>query len=194
MKPLLTSLALPLVVCATLLQAQTPSRQDTVQTWFEQGRAAFFRDDYPTAKKLLLQVNKADPKHQPTIIMLRNIKLAEEAQAAKAATLEGKMKRIIIASLDLTDTKVPEALEFLQLKAAELNPSGAKPNFILRLDEAAQKQTITLKLSKVSLHDALRAVAGAGGLEVVYDRFAVTVQPRGAAPPTPPAAEPKRPQ
>jgi hypothetical protein len=190
MKSLLFILALS-VAAGVGLEAQTRSKHDTVQAWFEQGRAAFFRDDYITAKKLLLQVNKADPKHQPTIILLRNIKMAEDAQAAQAATVEARLKRLVVPTLDLTDTKVPEALEFLQLKAAELSPK-AKPNFIMHLDENARRQTITLKLSKVSLFDALRAVAGAGGLEVVYDRFAVTIQPKGTAPPTVPATEPKK--
>jgi hypothetical protein len=192
MNPILSILTLS-AAASIGLEAQTRSKHDTVQAWFEQGRAAFFRDDYVTAKKLLVQVNKADPKHQPTIILLRNIKMAEDAQAAKAATVEGRMKQLVIPTLDLTDTKVPEALEFLQLKAAELSPN-AKPNFIMHLDENARRQMVTLKLSRVSLHDAIRAVAGAGGLEVIYDRFAVTIQPKGTAPSTVPTTEPKKAQ
>jgi hypothetical protein len=180
------------LLAATPLAAQSRSANDTVQAWYEQGRAAFFRDDLATAKRLLLRVNKADPKHQPTIILLKNIQLAEQAQAARNSTLEGRMRRLIIPTLDLTDAKVAEALEFLQLKAAELTPNGPKPNFILRVDAKTGAQTITLKLNKVSLHDALRAVAGAAGMEVVYDQFAVTIQPRSPEPSPAPSESPAR--
>jgi hypothetical protein len=159
---------------------------------YQEGQAAFFREDFVTAKAKLAQVLRLSPRHQPTIIMLKNIELAEAAAAAKNATLEGRAQRIVFPTLDLVDAKVPEILDFLQTKSGEVAGADGRPNFIVKLDPAAEKQTITLKLSKVTLYDALRAVADAANLEVAYDRHAIIIKSRGIDPP-PAAPEPKTP-
>ena len=177
------SLVLWFVLFLAGASGQTPPlpRTTTIQDLFDAGKAAFFRDDFATTKRLLTAVNKADPKHQPTVIMLRNIALAEKAEAAKRNSLEGRMQRMVIPQLDLQEARVTEVLDFLQLKAAELSAGGAKPNFIVKLDEAAARQSITLKLTQVSVSDALRALATTAGLEISYDQFAVTIRSKTAA-------------
>jgi hypothetical protein len=154
----------------------------TIQEVFDEGKSAFFRDDYATAKRLLTQVNKADPKHRPTIIMLKNISMAEREAAAKANSLEGRMRRTTLPRLDLVDASVPEVLEFIQIKAAEVSKDGAKPNFVLRLTEEDNKRTVTLRLSEPTLYSALAALATLADLNVSYDAYAVTIRSRSLVP------------
>jgi hypothetical protein len=165
-----------------------PPRSPTVQETYNEGKAAFFRDDYATAKRLLTQVNKADPKHRPTIIMLKNISMAEREAAAKAASLEGRMRRTVLSRLDLVDARIPEVLEFLQIKAAEAGGDGARPNFVIRLDEPDLKRPITLRLSQPTVHSALAALATLADLDVNYDDYAVTIRSRSLAPAVTPAS------
>jgi|GEM_PF-2349745 len=163
-------------------------RKPTVQEVFNEGKAAFFRDDYATAKRLLTRVNQADPSHRPTIIMLKNIAMAEREAAAKAASLEGRMRRTVLPRLDLVDARIPEVLEFLQIKAAEISPDGARPNFVIRLDEQDAKRPVTLRLTQPTLHAALAALATLADLEIRYDEHAVTIRSRSLVPATPAAA------
>lgn len=169
-------------VLAGLALAQEAKKPPTMQEIYDAGRAAYFYDDYATAKRLLTLVNKADPKHRPTIIMLKHISMAEEVAAARAASLEGRMKRMMIPRLELDDTSVIEVLDFLRIKAGELYAEGAKPNFILKLDGEKEKQKVTLRLGRVSLYEALNALVSAAGLEAVYDRYAVTIQAKSDVP------------
>jgi hypothetical protein len=157
-------------------------RPPTIQETFNAGRAAFFRDDFATAKRLLTQVNKADPKHRPTIIMLKNIAMAEQEAAARANTLEARMQRTTLPRLDLSDARVPEVLEFIQLKAAEVSKDRTKPNFVIRLTEQDQKRTVSLQLSQPSLHAALAALATLADLDIRYDTHAVTIRSRSLTP------------
>jgi len=185
------------VALATLVSPAAHSRAadtkaPTIQDVFNEGRAAFYRNDFATAKRLLTQVNKADPKHRPTVIMLKNIRLAEQEAAAKANSLEGRMKRTVLPRLDLVDARVPEVLEFIQIKASEVTKGGAKPNFVIRLTDEDQKRPVTLHLSQPTLHTALAALSTVADLDIVYDQYAVTIRSRSLAPATPaaPAATP----
>ena len=166
------------------------TKPPTIQEVFDQGRSAFYRNDFATAKRLLTQVNKADPKHRPTIIMLKNIRLAEQEVAAKANSLEGRMKRTTLPRLDLVDARVPEVLEFIQIKASEVTQGGAKPNFVIRLTEEDQKRPVTLHLSQPTLHTALAALSTVADLDIVYDQYAVTIRSRSLAPATPTPSTP----
>lgn len=183
------------VALSTLLTPLAASRAadtkpPTIQEVFNQGRSAFYRNDFATAKRLLTQVNKADPKHRPTIIMLKNIRLAEQEVAAKANSLEGRMKRTTLPRLDLVDARVPEVLEFIQIKASEVTQGGAKPNFVIRLTEEDQKRPVTLHLSQPTLHTALAALSTVADLDIVYDQYAVTIRSRSLAPATPAPSTP----
>jgi len=191
-----TLISMGLIVTATLGGGLMESalgaepKQRTIQEVYEAGRAAYFRDDFATAKRLLAQVNKADPKHRPTIILLKNISLVEREAAAKANTLENRMRQVTLPRFDLVDARVPEVLEFLQIKAAEGRKDGVKPNFIVRLTEQDEKRTVTLKLSQPSLHSALAALATLADLDIRYDTYAVTIRSRSLVPAAPEPAEP----
>ena len=177
----LFALLLSIPAWMEVAQAQETKRPPTMQEIYEAGRLAYFHDDYVTAKRLLTQVNKADPKHRPTIIMLKHISMAEQVAAAKAASLEARMKRMTLPRLELEESSVIEVLDFLRLKVGELYSEGQKPNFIIKLDAEKERKKVTLKLAQVTLYDALNALASAAGLETVYDQYAVTIQPKGEA-------------
>jgi hypothetical protein len=190
MKPTAASL----VVLALLLgtsppsPAADPAPPPSIQDVYDQGRAAFFRNDLATAKRLLTRVNQADPRHRPTVIMLKNIAMAEKEAATKANSLEARLRRTTLPRLDLADTRLPDALEFIQLKAAAVSADGHKPNFVIRLTEEDLRRPVTLQLSKPSLHTALAAVATLADLDIIYESHTVTIRSRRLAPAT--AAKP----
>lgn len=157
----------------TQLQAAAPARKMTLQQMYDEAKLAYYLNDFAKAKPLLVRVNRADPNHRPTAIMLKNIELAEQDTARQAASLEGRMKRITLEKFEVEEAKVPEVLDFLQLKATEAG--HAKPNFIVRLDDTTARQAVTLRLRRISLYDALRSLETAADLEIRYDTHAVTV-------------------
>ncbi len=176
-----------LIALATLTGTAPPSpaadrATQSIQDVYNQGRAAFFRNDFATAKRLLTRVNQADPNHRPTIILLKNITMAEQEAAAKTNSLEGRLRRTSLPRLDLADARVPDVLEFIQLKAAEVSADRTKPNFVVRLTEEDQRRSISLQLNQPSLHAALAAVATLADLDVVYDSHTVTIRSRRLTP------------
>ncbi len=176
----LANLGLGLAVTSNAAAAEP--RKRTIQEVYDEGRAAFFRNDLATAKRLLAQVNKADPNHRPTIILLRNIAQAEREAAVKANSLESRMRRTMLPRFELTDARVPEVLEFLQVKAAETSKDGTKPNFVVRLTDQDEKRQVSLKLNQPSLHSALASLAMLADLEVRYDTHTVTIRSRSLVP------------
>ena len=163
----------------------TPPKGKTAGELYDEGRAAFFREDFATAKAKLTQVLRVSPNHGPTLIMLKNIQMAEAAAAKQNASLQARLQRMMLPRLDLSDAKVTEVLDFLQVKSEEIAGPAGRPNFIIKLDPVTAKQTVTLKLGRTSVYDALRAVAVAARLELVFDPYAVTIRPLGSEPAAP---------
>jgi hypothetical protein len=160
----------------------TPAKGKTAGQLYDEGRAAYFREDFATAKAKLTQVLRVSPNHTPTIAMLKNIQMAEAAAARQSASVRSRLERTMLPRLDLSDAKVPEAIDFLQLKAAEAAGPAGRPNFIIKLDPVTEKQTVTLKLGRTSVYDALRALATVARLELVFDQYAVQIRPLGSEP------------
>jgi hypothetical protein len=173
--PLLIGLGSLLLLSVAAGQSQ---RSVSAQDLYEQGRAAYFRKDYATAKARLLKVQKMDPNHLPTKVILHQL-IESEAQAAlKAASLESRMQRVTVPLLVLENTKVREALEFVQIKAAEAGQHGVRPNFAIKITPATEAKMLTLHLNQVTLHEALRSIAELASLEVTYEPNVVTIASR----------------
>lgn len=98
-----------------------------------------------------------------------------------------KLDDIIIPSLEFNDASVREAIDFIKIQAAQLDTSEPDPlrkgiNIVLKLDpEAEAAGTISpiekLQLSNVPLRVALEYVAGAAGLKLKIEPYAVAIVP-----------------
>lgn len=93
-----------------------------------------------------------------------------------------KLDEIIIPTISFSNATLREVVEALREQAAELDTTSADAgdrgvNIVLKLDEAASSQTITLDLANVPLREALDYVTRLANLKVKVDPFAVLIVP-----------------
>jgi hypothetical protein len=108
-----------------------------------------------------------------------------------AANITEKLKRIIIPRMDLQDTTVEEAIDFLRLRAAELDATELDParkglNFVIIRTGAntapasggdpALRRIRELRLRNVPLAVAIKYVCDQTNLRCRIDDFAVTLE------------------
>ena len=161
---------------------------DDLNVVFQQGRAAFYRGDYETAKVYLTQVATASPNHAETKNMLGYI----NAHGKKAAaTPQQTYAAVILPKVDFTDVTLPEALDGLRILTKNASQGRVTPNIIVKGTAVNQKK-FSLTLNNIPLTQALEyAVQQAGG-RLTYDKHAAIVsdlaqaEPSNLAP-TPPA-------
>ncbi|MEM7011701.1 MAG: M56 family metallopeptidase, partial [Verrucomicrobiota bacterium] len=99
----------------------------------------------------------------------------EEEPAAAESPLLKKMESITIPELELVDTRLEEALQFLQLKSVELDPEKKGVNIINAGANADVR--ISLRLSNVPLSVALRYVTELAQANWRVDEHAIAVIP-----------------
>ncbi|MFT5470912.1 MAG: hypothetical protein ACI8UO_006044 [Verrucomicrobiales bacterium] len=102
------------------------------------------------------------------------------------ARLEKKLKTIVIPKVDLNDTPLDQALEFLRAKSVELDVNEPDPgrkgvNLILRNGAAVAKTKITLRLTNVPLAEALRYVAELSQTQLSIQAHAVVISAKDEA-------------
>lgn len=106
------------------------------------------------------------------------------------AILDQKLKQIIIPTLEFSDARLAEVIDFLGQKAQELDTSELDPtkrgvNFVIDSGSAggedpAQK-TLTVRLANVPLGVAVKYAAQQVGMTYRTDNFAVRIVPPSAA-------------
>ncbi|MEM7013950.1 MAG: hypothetical protein AAF585_21015, partial [Verrucomicrobiota bacterium] len=93
--------------------------------------------------------------------------------------ISGKLKNIIIPSIEFEDTPLSDAIQFLRVRGIELDstePDPARKGVnILAEPGLADDARITLKLSNISLHDALRYTAELSRAKLRIDGSAVVI-------------------
>ncbi len=127
-------------------------------------------------------------------------------QAATNEQITAKLNRIIIPQLDLRDTTIREAVEYLrqisrQLDTLEPDPAKKGVNIFLKVPSgsasaptdgllgvpgddapaaaptATEDTTVTLALNNVPLYEALRYLSDLAGLKIKIDSVAVSIVP-----------------
>jgi len=99
-------------------------------------------------------------------------------------SIERKLQDIIIPQINFAETTIREAVEFIQREAAANDPDQQSPgvNIVLKLDDSAENQTISeLQLSNIPLGGALDYIAGAAGLKLKTEPYAVLIVPAADA-------------
>lgn len=89
-------------------------------------------------------------------------------------------KKIVLDRISFAEASLPEALAYLQRKAAEVSAGKAHPVFVIRQD-AAPRSAVTLDLRNVSLHDAMATVCLVTDLEVKWFPWGAGIGNRQAA-------------
>jgi len=97
------------------------------------------------------------------------------------ASITAKLERLVLEEVDLVDASLQEALEFLTLKARELDgqTGGGGVNFVLNPGVELEDQRLNVRLSGVPLGEVLRYMIQPLGLRYRIDSFAVTILDAG---------------
>ncbi|MFM8657378.1 MAG: Amuc_1098 family type IV pilus outer membrane protein, partial [Chthoniobacterales bacterium] len=93
-----------------------------------------------------------------------------------------KLDDIIIPRISFTDATLREVVESVREQASELDvgatdPSDRGVNIVLKLDDTAASQTITLDLANLPLREVLDYVTRLANLKIKVDPYAVLIVP-----------------
>ncbi|MBN8421864.1 MAG: M56 family metallopeptidase [Verrucomicrobia bacterium] len=105
---------------------------------------------------------------------------AAELPARPLSFLEKKATAIILPTVQFREATVVEAVEFLRVKAKDLDPDKNGVNILVRADETPQNALITLDLKDVPLIEALRYTAELAGMTLVAEPYAFTLRAKAA--------------
>jgi len=103
-----------------------------------------------------------------------------DAGDPKLPAFSGAAQKIVLDRISFAEASLPEALAYLQRKAAEVSAGKAHPVFVIRHD-AAPRSAVTLDLRNVSLHDAVASVCLVTDLEVKWFPWGAGIGIRQAA-------------
>jgi len=177
--------------------------------WLE--RCAAIKSDYHraaydhTRAEMLRQVDAAWELAVPPLSVVNTNPIIGPGVGDGATTIAAKLNQIIIPKINLNNSTVEEAIEFLRLRSVELDPEGIGINFVIRapkvLDETGAETDAgaaglddgglggggnpnailidNLDLTNVPIRVALQYICDAARLRYKVDEFAVTLLPTG---------------
>ncbi len=154
---------------AAFVLITAPVSAEDLNAVFQQGRAAFYRNDYATAYQLLSRVAAANPKHTETNNMLAFIRSNHKIDEG---TLKQKYATVILPKLDMQDVTLAEAID--GLRTLSKNASGGKvtPNLMIKGADIGERK-LTLALSNIPLTEALNYITQLTNTKATYDKHVV---------------------
>jgi hypothetical protein len=175
-----------LLAAALLFLAATASGQ-AVSDLLSEAQRAYIRGDSAGAKEKFELVRRLEPDNRTAILYLRRIAAEEKASGGGASpnATQAALQQLILPRVELREATLAEVLEFLRQKGNQIAEGKVAINFVTQLDDAQKAARITLSLQSVPFTEALRYVGELGGVQFVYERFAIVVKPKGV--PTAPA-------
>jgi hypothetical protein len=153
-----------------------------VQDFLTEGQLAYQKGDLAKAKSAFEMVYKMDSRNQVAIGYLRRIKV-DEQNKPKGNDQEKQLAGLIIPQIQFRDATIGSAFDFLK-KAVDKQSGGKQAvNFVMQLPaEQVNTQTVSLNLTNVPFTEAVRYLAELAGATIVYDKYAIMVKPKSAAP------------
>jgi len=109
---------------------------------------------------------------------------AKTAAPAESPALK-KAGEIIIPKVEFRDATLDEAVDFLRVKARELDPDKTGLNIVLKPGAGADVH-LTISLTNIPLIEALHYVAELAGLQMRAEKDAIVLGPVNSASTTPP--------
>lgn len=96
-------------------------------------------------------------------------------------SISRKLDDIIIPRINFTDATIREAIEYLRQRSVALDSDAPQSergvNIVLKLDEAAAAQTITIDLANIPLKEALDYITRLANLKTKVEPYAVLIVP-----------------
>ena len=154
------------------LEAPAPDAETMLFSQTLRGSDLAMRDSLGLAKRDL------QPSQEPEVF-------GSGRESSGVAYITEKLRMIIIPRIDFEDTTVEEAIDFLRLRAAELDTNELDPskkgiNFVIRKahGESEIPRIKELRLKNVPLATALKYIADQTKLRIKSDDFAVSLVPQ----------------
>jgi len=169
------ALAVMLVVGMMSTLAAAPSN---LQKVYNEAKANYNAGNYEEAAIGFQKVLK----YQPGYIYARKYLAQTEAKIKQGGntkvSLESKLAKLKISSLEFADTDLGSAMAFLTQKSEEISGGKVVANFIYKGPSTDKKsKTITLKLSNVPLTEVIRYIGQLTDTRFKYEEFAVVGVP-----------------
>ena len=136
-----------------------------------------------TRASMITQVDKAweTPVRRadlgPAAVIEQPVLLSRGTQS-----INRKLDDLIVKRINFTDATVREAIEFLRqsseaLDTEAMDAANRGVNIVLKLDQAAASQTVTIDLANLPLREALTYITNLANLKFKVEPFAVLIVP-----------------
>jgi uncharacterized tellurite resistance protein B-like protein len=160
---LIAAAAALLCIPAPVLRAQ-----DDIHVLYQEGRDAFFTQQYELAREKLAQVLARSPNHPQTRAMMAQI---EQKIGADNTMLRKAYEKIVIDKFEVAEAELSEAITAVKTMAKNATGGKVVPNIIVR-DAEIGKKPVTLTLAKMPLSEVLKYLAQLTGAKLTYDKNA----------------------
>jgi hypothetical protein len=154
---------------------------------FEQARSEALQGNVTAAKRLAHFFEHGEGVKKDLRKAYIWLRVAQELDQKAIAETKRKLREIIIPRLDLANTSLPEAIEFLRKQAAELDTPGTAIaprglNVVTKVDAETAAQTITLTIANIPLGEAFDYIARLCGLRLKVERDTILITKPGTGP------------
>lgn len=102
---------------------------------------------------------------------------AESGQKSGRASITAKLRDLRIERVDFTAATLEEVLEYLKVRARDLDPTKKGVDFVNGVSGDATLSPITLNLVNVPIEEVLRYVTQVAGVNYRVDEYAVRIVP-----------------
>ncbi len=136
-----------------------------------------------TRASMITQVDKAweTPVRRvdlgPAAVIEQPVLVARGTQS-----INRKLDEIVIPRINFTDAKISEAIDYLRQRSEALDAGADEGgergvNIVLKLDQAAKDQTVTIDLANLPLREALNYITNLANLKFKVEPYAVLIVP-----------------
>lgn len=170
-------LALLFLAAAPLARGETAANSATL---YQEGVNAYEAQNWAVAAEKFGQVFQ-QTRNPRAEYFLRNAKL-KLAQGVPSETLEKKLSKVILPSVEFAETPLPEVLDFLRRKTGELTNGTVQPNLLYKRDPANPAvPVVTLKLSNIPVTEVIRYLGQLTQTKFKYETHAIIGVPASGA-------------
>lgn len=156
---------------AAFVLITAPVSAEDLNAVFQQGRAAFYRNDYATAYQLLSRVAAANPKHTETNNMLAFIRANHKIDEG---TLKKQYDAVMLPKVDMQDVTLAEAIDGLRVLSKNASGGKVTPNFMIKGADLGERK-LTLALNNIPLTEALTYITQLTNTKATYDKHVVII-------------------
>lgn len=169
-----------LVIVGAFALATSPALRavDPATELITEAKAAYAAGNLDAAKAKFESARQLDPKNVTALAYIRKI---QTQQAEHGAGVEQALSRIIVPSVQFKEAELTAVLDAMRQQAAKLSDGRQNLNFVLQVPEAQAKAPITLNLRNIPFTELMKYVGDMAGVNFVYDKYAIVVQPAGTA-------------